>query len=397
MKAGTVFRKTLPFSLAKLLLGTVTILISCILLAILLGIGSLFDGGGLFVCILIWCGAVGVIRFAIMHYFGYMVKAGHIAVMTEAFTTGKVPAGQVKYGMGKVKERFLTSNVYFAVDKLVTGAVKQIQRGIEKLGQKLDFIPGMEQVAKLINFFVELSLGYIDECCLGYTFYKKEQGAFKSACDGVVIYATNIKKLLGNAAKTMLKVVLLVIVTVLLVFIPIGLLFKVLNWSALIAFLLACFITWVLKFAFLDSYILCQIMAGYMEVAPNTQITFDLYGKLSGISGKFKELFNKGKAEEQQMQSAANMQANMNGEAGADESAAYGAQESYAQEQTSVQTSAQEQMQAQTPVQAQPAQESTPPPAQQQQQAPKAAFCGQCGAKITAGTAFCGSCGAKLN
>ncbi len=379
MKAGTVFRKTLPFSLAKLLLGTVTILLSCILLAILLGIGSLFDGGGLFICILIWCGAVGVIRFAIMHYFGYLVKAGHIAVMAEAFTTGKVPDGQVKYGMGKVKERFLGANVYFAVDKLVTGAVKQIQRGIDKLGQKLDFIPGMEQVAKLINFFVELSLGYIDECCLGYTFYKKDQGAFKSACDGVVIYTKNIKKLLGNAAKTMLKVVLLVIVTVLVVFIPIGLLFKALDWSALIAFLLACFITWVLKFAFLDSYILCQIMAGYMEVAPTTQINFDLYGKLCGISGKFKELFNKGKAEEQQLQSQANMQANMSGETG--ESDPFAAQESYAEEQA--------------PAAEEQPQEAAPPA--QQEAAPKPAFCGQCGAKITAGTAFCGNCGAKLN
>ncbi len=384
MKAGKVFRKTLPFCWAKLLLGTVTILISVILLAILLAIGALFDGGGLFICILIWCGAVGVIRFVIMHYFGYMVKAGHIAVMTEAFTTGKVPSGQVKYGIGKVKERFAASNIYFAVDKLVTGAVKQIQRGIERLGQKLDFIPGMEQVAKLISFFVELSLGYIDECCLGYTFYKKEQGAFKSACDGVVIYAQNIKKLLGNAAKTMLKVVLLVIVTVILVFIPIGLLFKLLNWNAFIAFLLACFITWVLKFAFLDSYILCQTMAGYMDVAPNTQITFDLYSKLCGISGKFKELFNKGKAEDQQLQSQANMQNNMNGETNINEGEALGTQENDQGEQ------------AQTPTnsEAESAQQSVQP---SDEEKPKATFCGQCGSKITAGSAFCGNCGAKVN
>lgn len=383
MKAGKVFRKTLPFCWAKLLLGAVTVLVSCILLALFLGIGWIFGEGGIWIGIILWCGSVGVIRFVIMHYFGYMVKAGHIAVMTEAYTTGQVPDNQVKYGIGKVKERFATSNIYFAVDKLVTGAVKQIQRGIEKLGQKMDFIPGMQQVAKLASFFVELSLGYIDECCLGYTFYKKEQGAFKSACDGVVIYATNIKKLLGKAAKTMLKVVLLCIVTVLLVFIPLGLLFKLLNWSGLIAFLLACFITWILKFAFLDSYILCQTMAGYMEVAPTTQITFDLYGKLCGISGKFKELFNKGKQEEAQMQSQANMQANMSAEADININGGetLNTQNVYTQEAP------------QTPPQAQPQQQNVPP----QNEAPKAAFCGQCGTKITAGTAFCGNCGAKLN
>jgi len=297
MKSGQLFRKTMPFCIAKLLLGAATILVSVVLLAILMGIGWLFGENGMAICILIWVGATGVVRFVIMHYFGYLVKAGHVAVLAEAVTTGQVPPNQVNYGKEMVKNRFGTANVYFAVDNLISGSVKQIQRGIEKLGNALDFIPGMKQIAGLAKFFVELSLGYIDECCLGYTFYKREEGAFKSACDGVVIYAQNIKALLKNAAKTMLKVVLLVIVTVVVVFVPVGLIFKLLNWSPLLAFILAFFITWMLKFAFLDSYILCQTMNGYMELAPNTQITYDLYNKLCGISGKFKELWKKGNEE----------------------------------------------------------------------------------------------------
>ena len=124
-------------------------------------------------------------------------------------------------------------------------------------------------------------------------------------------------------------------------------------------------------------------MAGYMEVAPTTQITFDLYGKLCGISGKFKELFNKGKQEEAQMQSQANMQANMSAEADININGGetLNTQNVYTQEAP------------QTPPQAQPQQQNVPP----QNEAPKAAFCGQCGTKITAGTAFCGNCGAKLN
>ncbi len=375
MKPGQLFRKTLPFCIAKLLLGGATVLISAILLAILLGIGWLFGDGGIFVCILIWIALTGVVRAAIMQYVGYLVKAGHIAVLAEAATTGKVPDNQVEYGKAKVTERFGTANVYFAVDKLVSGAVKQIQNGIEKLGHKLDVIPGMEQLTKLVNFFVELSLGYIDECCLGYTFYKMEQSAYKSACDGVVIYAQNIKHLLKNAAKTMLRVVIVMVVTVLAVFIPVGLLFKLLKWSGLIAFLLACFIAWVLKFAFLDSYILCQTMSGYMEVAPTTQITFDLYGKLAAISGKFKELWKKSGEEVTQA---------VVGEADA-------AQPVYAAEAQPVQPvvyNAPQQTETQ-PVYTEPVQPVAP-------QASKPRFCGQCGAKVDAGSAFCGSCGAKL-
>ena len=43
-----------------------------------------------------------------------------------------------------------------------------------------------------------------------------------------------------------------------------------------------------------------KMMVSYMEVAPSTQITFDLYEKLCKLSSKFKSLFNKGQEEQQQ-------------------------------------------------------------------------------------------------
>lgn len=349
MNAKKLFNSTMPFNMAKLALGAITVLLSVILFAILMGIGWLFGDGGIGLCFLIWIGGTGAIRFVIMHYFGYLVKAGHIAVIAEAVTTGKIPDKQVEYGKAMVTKRFATSNIYFGVDKLVTGAVKQIQRGLEKVGNALDFIPGMDAVTGLAKFFVEISLGYIDECCLGYTFYKADQGAFKSAADGVVIYAQNWKILLKNAAKTMLKVVLLLIVMVLVVFIPVGLLFKLLKWSPLVAFLLACLIVWVLKFAFIDSYIMIQMMVTYMEIAPTTQITFDLYGKLCTMSKSFKELFNKGQTEKGSSSSSSS-----------------------------------------APV------PNTIPVQNTATASKNYVFCGQCGTKNDAGTKFCGSCGAKI-
>ena len=357
MKAGALFRKTMPFCMAKFLLGGALVLILSVLLALLCGIGWLFGDMGLVVGFLIWCGTIGPVRLAVEHYMGYLVKAGHMAVIAEAATTGQVPDDQVRYGVEKVKERFVTANIYFAVDKLVSGAVKEIQKGIEKVSNALDFIPGMEQLASFAKFFVELSLGYIDECCLGYTFYKAEQGAFQSACDGVVIYAQNIKHLLKNAAITMLKVVLATLAVVIVVFIPVGVVFRLLKWSGLVAFVLACLIAWVVKFAFLDSYILCQTMAAYMQVAPTTQITFDLYGKLCSLSASFKELWEKGMAEDTQ-----------------------NTQETY---------------------QAAPVPEEAYVPEAAAQPVPEAGtsagrFCGHCGAKVDESAGFCGHCGGKL-
>ncbi len=341
MTSKQLFSKTMPFVRAKLALGGVTVLVSVILLAILMGMGWLFGNGGMVVTFCIWVGATGVVRFVLMHYVGYLIKAGHIAVVAEACLTGQVPADQVNYGKAAVTQRFAASNIYFAVGKLVTGAVKQIQKGVGKVGNALDFIPGIEAVAGVAQFFVSIALGYIDECCLGWTFYNKQQGPFKSAADGVVIYAQNWKTLLKDAAATMLKVILGTAVIALIIFVPIGLLFKLFKWSGLFAFLLACLIAWMVKFAVMDSYIMIRMMASYMSVAPQTVITFDLYSKLSGISGDFKELYNKGRAES-------------------------------------------------------PQSVSQPAPQPTAESAAKPVFCGQCGTKNQPGTRFCGNCGAKL-
>jgi hypothetical protein len=389
MKAGQLYLKTMPFVWAKLLLGLVTVFISVVLLAILMGIAWLFKSVGVgCILFLLWLVAVNIVRFVIMHYIGYLIKAGHIAVMAEAVTTGRVPSNQVSYGKNAVKERFATSNVYFVIDKLVKVAVKQIQRGIGRAGNMFGFVPGMKQITGLAQFFVELSLGYVDECCLGYTFYKKEQGAFKSAADGVVIYAQNWKILLGDAAKTMVMVILgVAAITVALV-----IFFGILVWLlplpglggagkevwGLIAFGLALLLAITVKWAFMDSFVLARTMVSYMGVAPTTTITFDLYEKLCKLSAKFKELFNKGQKEGNAQNEGSAPQANNAGELGHPQTPPAPAP---------VPSAPPTQPQAAAPVQTAPVQTNA---AEE-----KPAFCGECGAKIKRGAKFCGECGAK--
>jgi hypothetical protein len=358
MKTGEIYAKTLPFVWAKLLLGLLTVLISIVLFAILMGIAWLSKLAVMYtIMFFLWLGATGLVNFILNHYLGYMLKAGHVAVITEAVTKGVIPDNQVAYGKQVVKERFLTSNVYFVIDKLVGGAVKQLQRGFEKVAGKLgSIVPGMDFVVKIGQMFIGIALGYIDECCLGYTFLKKEQGAFKSAADGVVIYAQNWKKLLKDAAKTTAVVVVLIVVVVLVVFLILSLVGRLFHFQSelmrqvvgTVAFFLAVFVAWAVKYAFIDSYMLVSMMVSYMQEAPNTVITFDLYTKLCGLSAKFKELFNKGQQE--------------------------------------------------NPT-AQPAVTGTAQPALVQSAAvggDKPVFCGNCGAKNARGKKFCGECGKPM-
>ena len=352
MTAKDIFMKTLPFCWAKLGLGLLNILICVVLFAILMGISLLFASESVAgIMFFVWLVLVGIVNFAINHYFGYLVKAGHIAVIAQTFKDGQVPANCVSVGKKMVIDRFGTANAYFAIDKLVAGAVKQLQRTLGRLTNTLfGSLPGADTIKSATNFFLDISLGYVDECCLSYTFYKNEQNAYKSACDGVVIYAQNWKHLLKNAAMTAFTVIVSILVVTLVAFIIFGGVFRLLGWSGFVAFVLALMLAWTVKYAFIDSWIMVKMMHGYMQVAPTTVITFDLYTKLSGFSTKFREMFRQSGA------TAASMQPQ--------------------------------------PVQPQPvysAETSSAAPT-----AEKPRFCPQCGTQITPGKAFCGNCGTRI-
>jgi len=296
MKAEEIFSKTLIFGWIKLGLGLLNILIAVVLFAILMGISYLFSSGGVgALMFFVWLGVVGVLNFLINNYFGYLVKASHVAVIATAFQTGTIPADPVNTGKTMVKDRFGTSNVYFAVDKLVSGSVKQLQRTLGHIADELfGAIPGLNSLKNLMNLFLDISLGYVDECCLGYTFNHPEQNAFKSAADGVVIYFMNWKTLLKDAAKTTFVVILSVVVVTLIAFVLFGGLFHLFGWNGFVAFVISLLLARTIKHAFIDSWILVKMMSSYMQTVPSTQITFDLYGKLSGLSTNFKELWQKG-------------------------------------------------------------------------------------------------------
>ncbi len=297
MNAFDIMKKTMKFVWLKLGFGAAMTGIVIVLIGLAAGIGALTKSSGVFAILL----CIGIIAFAAvfnfaMNYIGYMLKAGHIAVVAHAVTTGQVPENQFEFGKQMVAERFVTTNAYLVVDRLVSGAVRQLQNAVGKVGEFLDFIPGMDKLTSLVQTFIRIALGYVDECCLGYCFVNKEKSAFEASCDGVVIYFQNAKKLLKDAAFTTLIVVVVTFlawVVPFFVLMPILSLFK-LNIS-IIAIICIC-IAVTIKSAFVDTYVMVKMMVSYMEVAPTTEISFDLYDKLCGLSAKFRELFDKARA-----------------------------------------------------------------------------------------------------
>ena len=302
MKPSAIIAKTFPFMLIRLLAYLVFFIGICIYTAIVIWILGAIKPEGFFafVSFAVFAGGGWAIYRFIRDYINYMIKAAHVAVIADMAIKGGVPEGfnMYNYGVSKVKKFFVASNVLFAVDRLISGSVKQIQRVFGGIGELLKFVPGVKALTQIINMFVDIILNYLDECILGYIFLNEGQNVWKSAADGVVLYAQNWKTIL----KTGVKILIFLIVFFLISFLIFNGVFAGIfngidsleNGLAMpIAWVLTIVFVLVLKWAILDSIIMIYMMTNYLKVAYGAEPSYDLYGKLQGMSKKFKELFGK--------------------------------------------------------------------------------------------------------
>lgn len=309
--------RTMPFIISRMVVYAIFFLVSFLFLGLMLGISILlfrwFEfGSGFFIIILAgtFFTVLAGIRFA-ERYFLYMVKVGHIAVITELLRTGNVPEGkgQLAYGKDMVKENFGSANVAFVVDKIIYGAVKQIQRWMMRIGNFFSFVPGAQRIIGIISMVMEVSLRYVDESILSYIFLRKTEGkdesVWKSACDGVVLYAQSWKKIGLTAAGIVAFVYILNIVVFLITVFPLMGLANLIASSAegasflgFIAVVGAYIFTSVVKRALVDPVATIAMIRAYQMNIKDMEPSMDLQQKLLGISSKFKQLFNKSKEKE---------------------------------------------------------------------------------------------------
>ena len=302
MKNGDIFKKTMPFVWRRLgmyLLLNIGIILYFALVIFLITLFAAKEAIiGIIIALILCPIGLSIYSFG-CRYISYMIKAAHVAAIGELSVTGTIPQGMtvVQFGKSKVKERFVASNVYFGLDKLVTGAVKQIQNMITRVGNIFGNIEIVQKIVSILNLFVEIVLGYVDEAVLARVFYKKDESAWKASADGVVLYFENWKEILKNAVMLVLMIV---------GFYAIGMgicyaLFMGLSlfsdlWTIL-AIIIAFFIIDVFKQSFLDSWITVSVVNKYMSITANKQPGFDLYEKGKKWSKKFSELCGKAEAE----------------------------------------------------------------------------------------------------
>ena len=310
MKNGEIFKKTMPFVWGRFGMQLLLNVGMIVYFAILVWLFIMVIESQSIIAVII--GLIGLpIGLKIYsfgcEYIGYMIKAAHVAVIGELSLYGKVPEGVkiTEYGKNKVKERFLTANAFFAIDKLMSSAVKQIQNMITKVGNVFEKVEIIQTIIKIVNIFIGIVLGYVDEAVLARVFQKKEDGAWKASADGVVLYFQNWKEILKNALLITLGIVAFYAVGMGLIYVIAAGLSLVSDLWVILLIFVAYFLIDVIKVSFIDSYVTIAVVNKYLPLTINQTPAIDIYEKAQGWSKKFKEMCDKAKTEPQPVVQAA--------------------------------------------------------------------------------------------
>lgn len=194
-----IYSRTIGFSVRRLLFDILAFVIMAALAAAGFFIAEKTADQGL---IGLGIGAIiGIIAVVIMlRYISYTFKAGQIAMMTRAVTTGKLPEDVIGEGKRVVKERFATVAIFFAATNVIKGIFQQLGRAITGLGRAVGGDNG-ESVASAINSAIQVVVAYLCDCCLGWVFYRREENAARATCEGAVLFFKHGKTLARNLGR----------------------------------------------------------------------------------------------------------------------------------------------------------------------------------------------------
>lgn len=301
LKVGKIFKDTMSFLWFRIgvyaLFFIASIVIVSVIGGIAIGITALFnDSTGImlifgFIALAVVLGFIAYAR----KYVLYLVKAGHVAVITEYMTTGQKPEkANLNYCREVVKSKFAEVSIGAAADSLIEGAVRQIMRWLTKAGELLSFIPGSQMVINVVTTILSTAANYIDEAVLSYIFLK-EGNSWQSAKEGIVLYAKSWKELLTTAAKSAVLVwVARIVIFVLGMFILGGIFTAIIPGFGLFLGVIASTIfTVAIEGAIVEPFLTISMIRSYLIAIKDKTPDSELMDKLTSVSSKFNKISEK--------------------------------------------------------------------------------------------------------
>jgi hypothetical protein len=289
--------QTMPFLLVRFGILCALTIASILYLAILFGGAMILSKAA---AALAWIWVIGLLvvggslwRF-VVRYMLYLIKLGHIAVLTELVTKGSIANGTLgmfEYGKRVVTERFGEVNAMFALDLLISGIVGAFNRTLNWVASLLP-VPGLDSVMGVVNAVLRASTTYIDETVFSYNLARGDENVFRSSKDGLIYYAQNAKEVL----KTGLWVVVLDYVltgAIWIVMLAPGFALSYLmpgNSGGIVMLVIAMLFAGSVRSAFLKPLFLTMVMVKFHAAVRNQPINLEWDQRLGSASRKFEEL-----------------------------------------------------------------------------------------------------------
>jgi FHA domain len=236
----------------------------------------------------------------VVRSFLYLLKMGHIAVLTELVTKGQIgngSEGMFSYGKRVVVERFGEIAALFVVDALISGVVGAFNRTLDWVSNLIP-IPGLQSVVGFVKAVIRACTRYIAETIFSYNLARGDSNVFASSKDGLIYYAQNAKEILKTGIWVVILERVLSFAVFVVVFLP-ALAFAYAlpsawgGWLPLTAIVAGVLYAGNVREAVLRPLFLTMILLKFHSTVRGQAINPQWDARLQTASDKFRELTTK--------------------------------------------------------------------------------------------------------
>lgn len=237
-------------------------------------------------------GVVSVALYWSRKYILYVVTAGHIAVMVEAYDRRSIPANKSQIGFGKdcTSARFSSANLLFSLNRLVKGVVGTITRLVWSMTWSIP-IPGLRSLTRFANVLFRATLTYSDEIILAHAICVRSQNPWETTQDALVLYAQNGRIITKNAVWLAILMNVVACMVFILMLAPAEWAVNLLpvTWSSS-AFILAVFVAWSFKKVLIEPFATASLMQVYFSAIEGQTPDPAWRQRLENVSTHFQNL-----------------------------------------------------------------------------------------------------------
>ncbi len=294
-EAVRIVMKTTPYIAYRALIYGAICLATIAYLGVLGVIGLVFGAGAFWVLLIATMGlgwVLGVGRL-LGAYVLYLLKAGHVALITEIATKGDLPTGisQTAWAKERVMDYFKEISVLAFIDQIVQAIIRVVNRRLVNVASAIP-IPGLEGAAKVANRIVDFSLKFIDESVIAHTFRTESDNVYDAARSGILLYCQSWKALLYNAvALTVLSYVFAIAAAVVFM-IPLGIIAWMIEAQAIrfALFAIAVFMGISLKWILFDPVASTSTILTFLKETEGKEPDPEWEARIESVSNQFATL-----------------------------------------------------------------------------------------------------------